>query len=59
VIDRAIHEARRLLGRTPLVLLTGGGARTLRPLIRSRHVYVPDLTLRGLAVLASSAAKVP
>lgn len=55
VIDRAITEARSVLGRAPLVLLTGGGAPALRPLIRSTHQWVPDLVLRGLAVLASSA----
>lgn len=53
VIDRAVAEARELLGRTPEVLLTGGGARALRPLIRSHHVFVPDLVLRGLAVIAT------
>ncbi|MEP7246067.1 MAG: type III pantothenate kinase [Gammaproteobacteria bacterium] len=57
VIDRAVAEARRLLGRTPLVLLTGGGAPALRPLIRSAHTLVPDLVLQGLATLARSPAK--
>ena len=54
VIDRAVAEARSVLGRAPLVLLTGGGASALRPLIRSTHTLVPDLVLRGLAVLASN-----
>ena len=57
VIDRAVAEARRLLGRAPLVLLTGGGAPALRPLIRSAHTLVPDLVLQGLAVLARPPAK--
>jgi len=52
VIDRAVGEARNLLGRAPLVLVTGGGAPALRALIRSRYVLVPDLVLQGLAVLA-------
>ena len=56
VIDRAVGEARNLLGRAPLVLLTGGGAPALHPLIRSRHVFVPDLVLQGLAVLATDGA---
>lgn len=56
VIDRAVAEARAVLGRRPLVLLTGGGAPALRPLIGSPHHLVPDLVLRGLAVLASSEA---
>jgi type III pantothenate kinase len=55
VIDRSVEEARALLGRTPLVLLTGGGAPGIRPLVRSRHVLVPDLVLQGLAVIAQSA----
>jgi type III pantothenate kinase len=52
VIDRAVAEARKVIGRPPLVLLTGGGAPSLRPLINSRHRLVPDLVLQGLAVLA-------
>lgn len=51
-VDRAVLEARALLRRTPLVVLTGGGARALRPLIRSASREIPDLVLRGLAVWA-------
>jgi type III pantothenate kinase len=54
LIDRAVEEARVLLGRKPLVVLSGGGARLVRPLLESRCVQVPDLVLRGLAVLASA-----
>jgi type III pantothenate kinase len=53
VIDRAVEEARKLLGRMPVVLLTGGGAPYLGPLIRTPHIWVPDLVLRGLAILVS------
>jgi type III pantothenate kinase len=56
VIDRAVAEARKVVGRPPLVLLTGGGAPTLRPLINSRHRFVPDLVLQGLAVLATESS---
>jgi len=52
VADRAIAEARRALGSRPRVLLTGGDAARLAPLMRSAYVHVPDLVLRGLAVLA-------
>jgi len=52
LIDRAVEEGSSTLGREPLVLLTGGGAATLRTLLRSRCVGVPDLVLKGLAVLA-------
>jgi type III pantothenate kinase len=50
-IDRAVAEARRELRTPPRVFLTGGDAPAIRPLLRSRHLLVPDLVLRGLAVL--------
>lgn len=50
VIDRAIEEARSLVGTRPLVLLTGGGSTALRPLIRNTAVCLPELVLHGLAV---------
>ena len=40
-----------MLGGAPQVLLTGGGALTISSLIKSKHSYVPDLVLRGLAAL--------
>jgi type III pantothenate kinase len=56
VIDRAVAEARGIVGRRPRILLTGGGAPDLRALIRSPHTFVPDLVLQGLAVLAADSA---
>jgi type III pantothenate kinase len=57
LIDRAVREARALVGgRTPVVILTGGGASSVEPLVRSRFMHVPDLVLRGLAVLSMEAA---
>lgn len=54
LIDRAVDEARALVGgRAPLVMLTGGGALSVQPLVRSTCVSVPDLVLRGLAVLCT------
>ena len=50
-IDRAVAEARRTLGASPLVLLTGGAAPAVHPFIRSTHSRVPDLVLRGLVAL--------
>jgi type III pantothenate kinase len=50
-VDRAVTEARRALGASPLVLLTGGAAAAVQPLIRSTHASVPDLVLRGLVAL--------
>jgi type III pantothenate kinase len=52
LIDRAVEEAEGLIGRKPLVVLTGGESPAVRPLLRSAGVGVPDLVLRGLAVLA-------
>ena len=51
VVDRAVTEARAALGVSPRVLLTGGAAPAIHPLIRSAHSNVPDLVLRGLAAL--------
>ncbi|MGH8291416.1 MAG: type III pantothenate kinase [Steroidobacteraceae bacterium] len=48
-VDRAVSEAKALVGRTPQLVLTGGGAAALRPLIESAAVIVPDLVLEGLA----------
>ena len=53
VADRAVVEARSVLGRAPLVLLTGGAAPVIQKLLRSGHRHVPDLVLQGLAVIAS------
>jgi len=52
VIDRSVVEARDVLGSAPVLLLTGGAAPQVRGLLRARHRLVPDLVLRGLALLA-------
>ena len=59
LVDRAVEEAAGLLGREPLVVLTGGDAKRVRPLVRSRCVTVPDLVLRGLAVLSRETSRTP
>jgi len=59
LIDRAVEEAALAVGRKPLVIITGGGAGAVRPLIRSAGVGVPDLVLRGLAVLAQGRGPAP
>jgi type III pantothenate kinase len=52
LIDRAVGEARALArGRAPLVMLTGGGAPAIQPLVQSTCINVPDLVLQGLAAL--------
>jgi type III pantothenate kinase len=57
VIDRALEEARILVGTKPLVLLTGGASADIKPLIRSTCVSLPDLVLHGLAVWALQPAQ--
>lgn len=52
LIDRAVAEGRELLGKSPFVVLTGGGSAAVRALLASRAVGIPDLGLKGLAVLA-------
>jgi type III pantothenate kinase len=54
LIDRAVQEARFLVGRRPLVVIHGGEEPTVRPLVQSACVGVRDLVLRGLSVLAES-----
>ncbi len=54
LIDRAVEEGRVLLKRRPLVILTGGQAGAVRPLVESACLGVADLVLRGLAVLSQS-----
>jgi len=48
-VDRAVSEARAVVGQTPKLVMTGGGAPRLAPLIRSATLLVPDLVLEGLA----------
>jgi type III pantothenate kinase len=52
LIDTALGESRTLLGARPLLLVTGGGAKSVASALRSRHLLQPDLVLQGLAVLA-------
>jgi type III pantothenate kinase len=57
-IDRLVNEGMTLAAsRPPLVVLTGGGAPAVQPLLVSHCVGVPDLVLRGLAVLAREAPR--
>ena len=56
LVDRAVDEARALVpGRRPMVMLTGGGAPAVRPLLRSTCITVPDLVLQGLAAVCAEA----
>jgi type III pantothenate kinase len=55
LIERAMSEARRQLGRRPRLILAGGAAEAITPLLRGRYWREDDLVLRGLAVLAADA----
>jgi type III pantothenate kinase len=51
-VDRCVANAGRLLGTAPRLLLTGGALPEVRPYLEARGEEVPDLVLRGLAVVA-------
>jgi pantothenate kinase type III len=53
LISEAMRSARILLGATPRLILSGGAADAIGPLLRKRHIREDDLALRGLAVLRS------
>lgn len=55
LIERAMREARAQLGRRPRLILAGGAAEAITPLLRGRFWREDDLVLRGLAVLAADA----
>lgn len=59
LVERAAREARRTLGAPVSVVLTGGAAPRLRRAIGTAHRLVPDLVLRGLAVLVRDGAHEP
>jgi type III pantothenate kinase len=53
LISEAMRSARVLLGATPRLILSGGAADGIGPLLRKRHIREDDLALRGLAVVRS------
>jgi type III pantothenate kinase len=55
-IEHARAEAGQQLGRRPRLLLSGGATDAVTPLLRSPYRREDDLVLRGLAVIASTAA---
>ena len=56
MVDRAVLEMTRRLGSTPELILTGGGASGIEALVETPARHVPDLVLRGLAVVAAESA---
>lgn len=53
MIDRGVSDVAARVGAQPALLLTGGGAPAVMPLLRTVAEPVPDLILRGLARLAA------
>lgn len=51
LVERASSAARARYGGRPRVVITGGGAKAVLPLLTLPYAHVPDLVLRGLAVL--------
>lgn len=54
LVDRSVAELADALGEAPVLLLTGGGAPQVSPHLRTAGRIVPDLVLRGLAVLSEN-----
>jgi type III pantothenate kinase len=54
LIGHAAQAARVQLGRRPRLILAGGAADAITPLLHGRYWRQDDLVLRGLAVLAAA-----
>jgi len=56
LVERVFMDLQGELGNRTNLLLTGGDATRILPLLGSRPEYVPDLVLKGLAVYAEESA---
>lgn len=56
LLDRISADLRAELGNDISLLLTGGDAERLMPLLEYKSIYEPELVLKGLAVVAREAA---
>jgi type III pantothenate kinase len=56
LIDRVSLDQKVELGSAASILLTGGDAGRILPLLSSKPDYEPDLVLKGLAVFAEETA---
>jgi type III pantothenate kinase len=54
LIERAIDSLRLSLHVSPAVILTGGACHRVESLVAAPCIVIPDLVLRGLAVLLAS-----
>jgi type III pantothenate kinase len=55
LIDRGVREMARRLGSKPALVLTGGTAASIAPFLETAASIVPDLVLRGLAIVGGTA----
>lgn len=53
LVERTLETLRKQLGEAPVLLLTGGGSSRIQAAIHSPGREIPDLVLRGLAVVAA------
>lgn len=53
LIERSLSMLERRIGARPALVVSGGGAAALRPLL-SEHAFLPDMVLDGLALLAQA-----
>jgi type III pantothenate kinase len=58
-VERFVARAAGLMGGTPALILSGGGAARLSALIAPPHRVDASLVLRGLAVYSDSPAPIP
>jgi type III pantothenate kinase len=52
LVDRAMHTLEQSCGKRPALVVTGGAADRIQHVVAGPLQQVPDLVLRGLAVLA-------
>jgi len=57
LVERFARRAHAAFGMTPALILCGGGARRLAPLLELEHRHEADLVLRGLAYFADADGK--
>lgn len=51
MLDGILSDIEDELGETVSFIITGGTARYVVPLLRHEHIYDPELTLKGLALI--------
>lgn len=55
LLDRVVDDLRSELGADMLCVVTGGDAARVLPLLADEYYHVPDLVLKGLAIIATGA----